>query len=593
MFKNMKIGKKLIISFVIVSLLASISGVVGVWMLKDADTKYSNALTNYGFSQGSIGKALAVFCRIDGNVHDAISYLDDAAADTARKGVEERSKTIEPYFDEIEPTLMQESTKKAFAEAKTAWKDYLAKANELIVAGDSEDATVVAKVQKRLIAELDPLYTKVYDNLALIMDDKVSAGAELSDTLTTSTNLSIIIAIVLIVSAMAISIFLGISISTGISRPVKACADRLEKLATGDLTSAVPDVKSKDETGVLANATSVIVEGLSFIILDVSRLLEEMGAGNFDVHSGGADRYIGDFLPLLTAVRTINSHLSETLSQINTASDQVSAGSDQVSSGAQALSQGATEQASSVQELAATITEISQQVKSNAENAKNASDIVNNTGSEVATSNEKMQQLIGAMNEISSSSQEIGKVIKTIEDIAFQTNILALNAAVEAARAGAAGKGFAVVADEVRNLASKSAEAAKGTTVLIEGAVAAVDRGTKLVDETAKSLQSVVNGTQEVVVTVDRISEASNEQAQSIAQVTQGVDQISSVVQTNSATAEESAAASEELSGQAQMLKDLVSKFTLKKTSAASAKSAAVKEKAAAIEHSFTGSDKY
>lgn len=269
-------------------------------------------------------------------------------------------------------------------------------------------------------------------------------------------------------------------------------------------------------------------------------------------------------LETLIAMRDINGRLSSTLSQINQAANQVSAGSDQVSSGAQALSQGATEQASSVEELAATITDISGQVKSNAESALNAKEKSEMAGTEIAASNQKMQELIAAMEEISKSSQEIGKVIKTIEDIAFQTNILALNAAVEAARAGAAGKGFAVVADEVRNLASKSADAAKSTTALIEGAITAVSNGTQLVDVTAKSLLSVVTGTQEVASIVNDISTASAEQASSIAQVTQGIDQISSVVQTNSATAEESAAASEELSGQAQMLNNLVGQFKLK-----------------------------
>ncbi|MEG1894902.1 MAG: methyl-accepting chemotaxis protein, partial [Oscillospiraceae bacterium] len=198
-----------------------------------------------------------------------------------------------------------------------------------------------------------------------------------------------------------------------------------------------------------------------------------------------------------------------------------------------------------------------------AENAHLASQKSAEAGAEVMVSNQKMEQLVVAMEKISQSSVDIGKVIKVIEDIAFQTNILALNAAVEAARAGTAGKGFAVVADEVRNLASKSAEAAKGTTALIEGSVEAVKNGTRLVDDTAKSLGTVAQSAKDVGELIDRIAAASNDQASAATQVTQGVEQISSVVQTNSATAEESAAASEELSGQATMLRQLVEKFKL------------------------------
>ena len=238
--------------------------------------------------------------------------------------------------------------------------------------------------------------------------------------------------------------------------------------------------------------------------------------------------------------------------------------SDQVSSGAQALSQGATEQASSIEQLSASIIEISDQVRSNAVNANNATSLVESVGKEIDRSNIHMQEMIRAISEISDKSAQIGRIIKTIDDIAFQTNILALNAAVEAARAGAAGKGFAVVADEVRNLAGKSAQAASETTELIESSISAVLNGTRIADETAESLSSVVTGASKITSLMQDISKASNEQANSIGQVTQGIEQISGVVQTNSATAEESAAASEELSAQAQLLNSLVSKFKMR-----------------------------
>lgn len=372
----------------------------------------------------------------------------------------------------------------------------------------------------------------------------------------------VFILVAIAVASLLLILIITISILQRKIRPINQVVDAAEKIANGNLDISL-DINSNDEIGLLANSFSIMSSGLREIILDVDYLLEEMAQGNFLVKTRCEEKYVGNYGNILTAAVNINTKLSDTLTQINISSDQVSSGSDQVSSGAQALSQGATQQASAVEELAATIMEISNQIKLNTQSAQNAKEKAVKAGNEVTLSNQEMQALVVAMNEISQASQEIGKVIKTIEDIAFQTNILALNAAVEAARAGVAGKGFAVVADEVRNLASKSAQAAKGTTTLIEGSVKAVTKGTQLVNNTAKSLLSVVAGTKEVTDIIERIAEASVEQAASIAQVTTGVDQISSVVQTNSATAEESAAASEELSGQAQMLKQLVGQFKL------------------------------
>ncbi|MEG0020762.1 MAG: methyl-accepting chemotaxis protein, partial [Oscillospiraceae bacterium] len=364
-----------------------------------------------------------------------------------------------------------------------------------------------------------------------------------------ATQRSVYIIIALMAVSAIAAVIVAFALANRIGKPMRACTQRLELLATGDLSTPVPDIKTKDETGKLAKSTKIIVEALGVVVEDTGYLLREMAGGNFAVRSKNPDIYVKDFAPLLTSIREINGDLSSVLSQINTSSEQVSSGSDQVSSGAQELSQGATQQASAVEELAATINEISGQIRQTAENASLASQKSGAAGAEVMHSNQKMEQLIGAMEEISKSSVDIGKIIKVIEDIAFQTNILALNAAVEAARAGTAGKGFAVVADEVRNLASKSAEAAKGTTALIEGSVKAVENGTRLVDDTAKSLSAVSQGAQEVGDLIDRIAQASSQQAAAAVQVSQGVEQISSVVQTNSATAQQSAAASEELSG--------------------------------------------
>lgn len=375
------------------------------------------------------------------------------------------------------------------------------------------------------------------------------------------TSIGIILAVG--IALLAIFIFL---ISLSLVKPLRKLSVVTNKLAEGHLDVEI-DVKSNDEIGSLASSMQLLVGRLKTYIdyiNEISDLLKRMGQGELELNF--KQTYDGEFALVKQALVTTSDMLNETLSQINVTAEQVASGSDQVSSGAQALSQGATEQASSIEELSATMNDISTQIQQTAENALRAKEISVDTNRATMQGKEQMQQMISAMEEISNTSTEIGKIIKNIDDIAFQTNILALNAAVEAARAGSAGKGFAVVADEVRNLAGKSAESAKTTAILIENAVTAIENGTKIVAETAKSLEDIVEGSQKSTNVIQDIANASDEQAHSMNQVNLGVEQISAVVQTNSASAEESAATSEELSAQAQMLKELISRFKLKET---------------------------
>ena len=463
----------------------------------------------------------------------------------------------------------------------------LDKNGNIIADVDSEVVKGQYNVQK--LAEADPSYANLADTHTAMMngetgfttcsyngESKYLAYAPIGGT--SGWSLAVIASandyliycyrglLVLIIICVAAAVNGGIFamlISRKIGKPIQLCAQRIEKLADGDLTSPVPEVKSKDETALLAACTQKVVSEQQIMIGDIGNILGSMAQGGFDVDSADAEKiYRGDYKVLIESVSEIREKLSDTLSRISEAGDQVATGAEQVSAGAQSLAQGASEQAASVEELAATIHNINAHITATTDDCKQGRQLVDETADYINAANEKMHSLTEAMKDINEASAEISKIIQTIEDIAFQTNILALNAAVEAARVGEAGKGFAVVADEVRNLAGKSADAAHDTTVLIERAIAAIENGNTITDETAQAVGEVESRAGAVSDIVNKIAGASIEQADMVKQVNIGVEQISNVVQTNSATAQQSAAASQELSAQSQTLQKLVSRFT-------------------------------
>lgn len=380
---------------------------------------------------------------------------------------------------------------------------------------------------------------------------------------TASTMRSIIVTVILSILAVIAAIILAWKISGRIGKPIADSAQALEQLSQGNLASEIPSTNAQDETGILLRATNILQSELSTVIGDVKHILNHMAQGDFSVKSKNKDCYVGEFSDILSSMKVLKREMVSILKEIDRSADQVSGGSENVSGSSQALAQGATEQASAVEELAATINDISNQIQETANHSQVAKNETMQSHDAIEICSQHMQSLVDAIDTINAKSSEVSKVIKTIEDIAFQTNILALNAAVEAARAGAAGKGFSVVADEVRNLANKSGEAAQNTTVLIEDTLKAVAESASSSHETDTALKQVVISAQAVLDAVIKIADAANEQSQSITQISQGIDQISSVVQTNSATAEQSAAASQELSAQANVLKKMVERFKL------------------------------
>ena len=404
------------------------------------------------------------------------------------------------------------------------------------------------------------LITKFNDTVQNRMEEKISKCK-------TETNIANVITYIALAITLAVQFLLMLFVLKELILPIIKIEKKMIQFSEGDMHEPFDLASDNTEIGKTAAAIKEFQNFQIEIIEDIDYYLEEMANGNFVVESRCENNYKGDYSNILISLKGINEKLSDTLEQIHCASDQVDSGAAQVSSASISLSQGATEQASSIQELSATISVIAEMIKANADEAVNASAKTNDAGSEMSNARAKIDELAQAMEEISASSEQTKKIIKTIDDIAFQTNILALNAAVEAARAGAAGKGFAVVADEVRNLAGKSAEAAKNTTALIESTVEAIEKGNDIVSAVVENMSAVSDSAAEVAVINGKIADASKEAAEAISQVTMGVEQISVVVQTNSATSEETAAASEELSAQADVCKTLINQFTLREHS--------------------------
>lgn len=555
MFKKMKIKPYLLMMFSFLIILTTIIicvGIIGLIQTKNSVDIFTNKIL--------VSENAVKVCRAESNI--AARTLSDMILSNTREDAYIFKDKINATWNNIKAHL--EILKKSYGEADGQYANYEAALNKWFsIANDAMNQVEKNNRQaaKALVLEDSAFALKELTDIEVIIEQSTANQSEISKKNTKTMIVTyIIILVVVFVLVLLVSIYFAFKTTFDITRATNKIKDAVIELTKGNLNTNV-DYTAKNEFGELAENINFSFKEISKYVDAIDSIMSELARGDFNAEIPVT--FLGDFANIQTSINNFRYDISNALLELDVASKQVGAGADQVAQGSQLLAQGSEEQASSIEELSANITEITNQISQTAKYSRTADNLGKQAGKVVSKSQSEMKQMMQAIKEIAVSSENIQKIIKAIDDIAFQTNILALNAAVEAARAGIAGKGFAVVADEVRNLAQKSADAAKNTAELIENSLKSVSHGEKLAENTNRAFGEVAKVSEQILEIIDKIAAASNEQASYILHISQSVEQISSVVQTNSATSQESAAASEELSGQASAMKSLINQFNL------------------------------
>ena len=551
--KNRKVGTKILTSFVITLILSLAIIGVAIQTILAIRGNYENILNQQVAITDAVRETETEVNSIARQLRDMALFGYDT---TTVSEISDSIATIEDSLSTIQKLYTgNDGLADQYIKAVQDWQSAFTDIDNALQSGNNTLA------QQYIQTECTPKLNAAVDAGHSLLEQLEQDRDSLITAVASNSTFRIILLFVLLAIMVVAGIVLNLNVVRSIVRPLREAEKAVVAFSQGDLSHPL-EYESGDEIGGICDAVRTSQDILHNTIEDIVSITKALSDGNLSACA--TQDYPGELAPIKENIEYLINQLNDTMSSILQAADQVAAGADQVSNGSQALAQGSTEQASAVQELSATINDLDHSAQENSQTAKTAKEKADQAAGQVQVSNDRMQEMRQAMGEILTGQKDIGKIIETIENIAFQTNILALNAAVEAARAGSAGKGFAVVADEVRNLASKSDSAAKQTKKLIESSMSAVERGGELAEDVVVNMQKTVEYASVAIDYMEKLAESTISEANAIAQLTTGVDQISAVVQTNSATSEESAAASQELSSQAVMMKQMVQHFRLK-----------------------------